>query len=576
MSAEVELKLLLESGYSKTQLLEIYHHLNLPFSEDLSNIFRVSKESLATDIVSALTLKDAEKIFKKFPINPEKRFIGSFFTAKNGVVSLKNGQETLKLSLKKMKEKYSRSLKTLLKSILDRNGVIDTEDLKAEFGKRAEDMKDILDELVREEILEYKYQGEYVTVYQIPVERMNLVAEFLYARKPEKKVEPLLKPTPTVEDELSEELKYIAEKEKELNNYIEDLSKRWDTVLDYGEKIDLEKLESYLKDLLGEGLHFDGLLALTQQLSLSETPILGEGGKSALKTGFNLALFGDPGTGKSFSTRDLLLGSPNLGIPPHGIPGINRYTGGMTAARFIRIGQAYEGKVFNFIIPEFNDWFKYKGMVEPLKLAMEGGVIKYEMHREVIGPYKLTSHFIVNYNTRVGLKGYRVTISDPNFSAIEDRMICRLHRMTKERYMEIAKNQMRLLRGEVSSLKDADKIRDLVTAIYAIQSRRGVLGKRFKPKVIKMSGEDSEVFVKVREAILDAISGKRLAFSVRVEKNAIVLASAMSLINYFRHDKVIPIDKKALEFAVKFYVEEASIRMGETFDPLEVLRKVSI
>jgi hypothetical protein len=91
-----------------------------------------------------------------------------------------------------------------------------------------------------------------------------------------------------------------------------------------------------------------------------------------------------------------------------------------------------------------------------------------------------------------------------------------------------------------------------------------------------MSGEDSEIFFKTREAIMEAIPDKRLTFSARVEKNAIILAAAMSLINYFRYDEVIPLDGKALEIAIKFYVEEASVRMGESFDSLEVLGKISI
>jgi len=162
-----------------------------------------------------------------------------------------------------------------------------------------------------------------------------------------------------------------------------------------------------------------------------------------------LALFGDPGTGKSFSTRDMILGKPSAKIGAHGLPGRNRYCGGMTPAFFIRIGEAYAGRVFNFIVPEFNDFFRYKGMVEPLKIAMEQGEIKYETHNEVIGPYRFTSFFSVNYNVAVHDRGYEVTIQDPNFNAIEDRMLCRLHRLTKERFIEITKSQMKLALGAI-------------------------------------------------------------------------------------------------------------------------------
>jgi hypothetical protein len=303
---------------------------------------------------------------------------------------------------------------------------------------------------------------------------------------------------------------------------------------------------------------------------------VGEEGESGLRTGFNLALFGDPGTGKSFSTRDLILGSDRLKIPPHGIPGVNRYAGGMTAARFIRIGQAYEGRTFNFVIPEFNDWFRWAGMVEPLKLAMEGGTIKYEMHREVIGPYSLTSYFMVNYNTRVEEKGYSTTVRDPNFAAIEDRMLCRLHRMTKERYVEIARNQMRLLRGQVLDIEEAGKIRDLLTAIYAAQKGRGELGEKLKPRRIIISDGDAERFREAREAIMKSVPGRKLMFSARIERNALVLASSLSLINYFRFDDTLPMDEEALSLAIRFYVEEASIREGERFSPEDVLKKLGL
>jgi len=99
--------------------------------------------------------------------------------------------------------------------------------------------------------------------------------------------------------------------------------------------------------------------------------VITNAGFRATNTGFNLALFGEPGTGKTFATKDMIFGNENFSVLPHGLPGVNRYCGGMTPAKFIAIGEAYAGRRFNFIITEFNDWFKCRGMVEPLKLAME-------------------------------------------------------------------------------------------------------------------------------------------------------------------------------------------------------------
>jgi len=195
-----------------------------------------------------------------------------------------------------------------------------------------------------------------------------------------------------------------------------------------------------------------------------------------MRTGWSLALFGEPGTGKSFATRDMILGKPDTKVSPHGIPGRNRYCGGMTPARFIRIGQAYVKRTFNFIVPEFNDWFRYSGMVDVLKLAMERGEIKYELHREVIGPYRFESFLNVNYNTKVFGRGYEVTVSDPNFNAIEDRMVCRLHRLTKQRYVEIAQSQMKLALGdsEKSTSKRAPETLG-ITSRWFMPLKRGIL-----------------------------------------------------------------------------------------------------
>ncbi len=59
-------------------------------------------------------------------------------------------------------------------------------------------------------------------------------------------------------------------------------------------------------------------------------------------------------------------------------------------------------------------------MVEPLKLALERGTIRSKTKTHTVGPYKFNCFFRINYNTEV---------SNPNFNAIEDRILCRLHRL---------------------------------------------------------------------------------------------------------------------------------------------------
>ncbi len=295
-----------------------------------------------------------------------------------------------------------------------------------------------------------------------------------------------------------------------------------------------------------------------------------------MRTGWSLALFGDPGTGKSFSTRDMILGRPDAKVPPHGVPGRNRYCGGMTPARFIRIGQAYVGRAFNFIVPEFNDWFRYSGMVEPLKLAMERGELKYEMHREVVGPYRFTSFLSVNYNVATRGEGYAATVQDPNFNAIEDRMLCRLHRLTKERFVEIAESQMRLAFGEIDIGESAQRIRDHLTLVYAIETGHPLVRDRFPPKPVMITPQAYEAVTRAREAILEQIPQETVSFSARLEDRAVRFACAASLIDYFRSDQdSIPVNPDALRYAAQLYVEEASVRSRGKFRPEDALKRLS-
>ncbi|MEM0313042.1 MAG: hypothetical protein QXQ41_00610 [Candidatus Bathyarchaeia archaeon] len=370
----------------------------------------------------------------------------------------------------------------------------------------------------------------------------------------------------------------IAKMDAVLNEYLADLLKhRLDATIKFGKTFSVKALADYLTSLFGPVLYFDSFLSIIQQYGLAEVEIIHEKGKTGMRTGYNLALFGEPGTGKSFSTRDMILGKIDAKIYPHGIPGRNRYAAGMTPARFIRIGQAYAGRTFNFIVPEFNDWFKYKGMVEPLKLAMERGIIKYELHREVIGPYRFNSFFSVNYNVATYGRGYEVTVTDPNFNAVEDRMLCRLHRLTKERFVEIAQSQRRLAFGEIDTEKGARKIRDHVTLVYAIETGHPLVRDRFPIKPVLITPRVYEAIERARAAILECIPRESVTFSARLEDRAIRFACTASMLNYFGSSlDYIPVSDDALRYAVQLYVEEASVRSRQEFTPEEVLSRIRV
>jgi hypothetical protein len=216
-------------------------------------------------------------------------------------------------------------------------------------------------------------------------------------------------------------------------------------------------------------------------------------------------------------------------------------------------------------------------MVEPLKVALEQGIIKKETMRGTVGPYKFTSFFSVNYNTKVQLKGYKATVGDPNFNAIEDRMLCRLHRLTRKRFEEIARSAMKFTLGEVT-MDQANSIRDHLTLVHSIETKHPLVKDMFPYKPIRLTRGVYERIVEAREAILEYLKYKEsMDFSPRLEMRAIQLACAMSLLNYFKDDKeFINIDKEAIRLAIKFYVEEASVRSKEEFKPEWVLYDLGI
>jgi hypothetical protein len=214
-------------------------------------------------------------------------------------------------------------------------------------------------------------------------------------------------------------------------------------------------------------------------------------------------------------------------------------------------------------------------MVEPLKLAMERGEIKYETHREVVGPYRFNSFLSVNYNVETYGRGYTVTVQDPNFNAIEDRMLCRLHRLTKERFVEIAESQMRLAFGEIDIEKGAKGIRDHLTLVYAIETGHPLVKDRFPYKPVMITPQAYEVVKRAREAILEQIPREVVSFSARLEDRAIRFACAASLLDYFRSDlNFIPVSEDALKYAIQLYVEEASVRSHGEFEPEEALKRI--
>ncbi|MEM2806377.1 MAG: hypothetical protein QXK86_05975 [Candidatus Bathyarchaeia archaeon] len=578
----VEKKILLRRVFPRHQLFEIGRKLAIPYFERLENAWCVDEEQAAFEIASTVGDARLKEIFDTYRPRKWAVFRGKYYTFEDGALSLKGSWEVIKSNLRHLKKKHGESGIEVLKIFLESGGSCNLLEVSEKMKHRV-DPAPIVADLEKFKVLTPVYEGDNYREWGIPEEVSPLVRMELGlpSYEPTHKA---VEAVPSGETKAQEgEVDYVAlerleieRMEEELNQYLSGLLKsRLDATIKFGKTFSMKALAEYLMGLFGPVLYFDSLLSITQQYGLADVSVVHERGRTGMRTGWNLALFGEPGTGKSFSTRDMILGKPDAKIPAHGIPGRNRYAAGMTPARFIRIGQAYVGKAFNFIVPEFNDWFKYKGMVEPLKLAMERGVIKYELHREVIGPYKFSGFFSVNYNVATFVRGYDVTIADPNFNAIEDRMLCRLHRLTKERFVELAKSQKRLALGEIDIDKGARKIRDHLTLVYAIETGHPLVRERFPVKPVLITHKTFEVIERARHAILEVIPREFVTFSARLEDRAIRFACSASLMNYFHSNlDYIPVDEDALRYAVQLYVEEASVRSRQEFMPEEVLKKL--
>ncbi len=337
---------------------------------------------------------------------------------------------------------------------------------------------------------------------------------------------------------------------------------RLEATLEFGRSFDVRALAEYLRNLFGDALYFDSLISLLQQYALADAPLVAPTGRVTGATGFHLALFGPPGTGKTFAIDDLVRGNPRTGVPAHGLPGRNRYCGGITPAQFLRVGAAYTGRTFNFIVPEFNDWFKYRGMVEPLKLVMEQREVKWETTFGTVGPYTFRSFFSVNYNVRTaGAQDYWATIADPNFAALEDRMLLRFHPMTRERFRAVEASAERLELGDLE-FELAEKIRDHLTLVYAIQTGHPLVAGKFRARPIRL---ERDLYDALRAVSEEALKGTRYPkFSPRLKGRAVRLAAAATLLTFFADAEPGPLAIRDVEsdFARRFYEEEIRAREG--------------
>ncbi len=311
---------------------------------------------------------------------------------------------------------------------------------------------------------------------------------------------------------------------------------------------DVQDIVNYSKHVT-DTLYMDILLPIIQQYGMADVPIYSSEGKKITQTGFSLAYFGEPGTGKTFATDDFIRGNERDGIPAHGIIGRIRYAEGMTPKKLISILEAYQNYPVDWIIPEFNDFFRYKGMVEKLKLVMEHREVSDETKKEVIKPYKVTSFFIVNYNTKFSKGKWSVTVDDPNFNAVEDRMICKVFVNDEKREKEIYRNMVRRVSGDIDWYL-SEYLRKHITYSYHFFTKHN--------KKLILSTSD---FVSFGNKIREMRRAKNIRISNRIIMKGIQIAGSAALIKGVgREDDEIRMGEEELLLALDFIDEEIKTR----------------
>ncbi|MHA1881572.1 MAG: hypothetical protein ACTSUO_00810 [Candidatus Thorarchaeota archaeon] len=319
---------------------------------------------------------------------------------------------------------------------------------------------------------------------------------------------------------------------------------------DVSEINDVRDVLKYMTHVFEDEEHMiEGLLPILQQYSLCDATIINEKEMRLGTTMFSMSYFGPPSAGKTFATDDLLRGSKERGIPPHAGYGLIRYSGGVTPPLLMRIAEAYKDWPIVLIVPEFNQWFSYPGMVEPLKLIMEGKEVEWQTYKERIGPYSTKLRLCTNYNTEE--KGGRYTPSlreIQNFRAIDERTIVKYFLMDKKRSEWLKRNHMRLLQGKIDFYL-SEQLRKHIT--FAVG-----LSKEYEIEV--MLPDD------VIEKIFSSVQSVDNKYIPRMTERAMKIAAASALIrlpSYIVQTKIrIVPDTKDVEIALLYLKEEIETR----------------
>lgn len=523
----------------------------------------IGRWKVAMKIAKSCNDEQLKELWKYHILPSIEVFRGRWYTVtRDGVFLIESTEDKVREDLERALEQGGSKAYAFLKALVELGGT-------AKFKEITRKMETILKEsvwptftlnILRKYDLIFETGSRENPMKAIPPEILPIVKQALSEYKEEfKQMWEREEKKQELSTELArEEVQKVERMDAKLQEYLQELNIQ--EIKSFGSDLTIVELEEKFRDFFGRTF-MDPLLSLIQQYSICDASILSPSFKrTRLKTGFNLAFFGDPGTGKTFASVDIIKGSEV--VPAFGIPGRNRYCSGMTPAAFIRIAEAYEGKRFNFLVPEFREWFTHSSsMAEYLKLALERKPIKYETARNTVNSYEFTSFFNVNYNVSIGDTAWSSLSRDPHFRALRDRLLCKLHRMTMDRYKAISDSQMELLmRGKEEMEAFAHKIRDHLTLIFAVEN--GLHDSDIPKKRIKLKAEFLKRLRQVRNEILSEV--EQPPFSPRLEKRVLQIACSIALLEYFHSDEpIITVSEAAYNFAEKVFKKEVQTRMRE-------------
>lgn len=558
-----ERALLLSRYFDLDKLYDIAQELDIDLKETNEE---VNRWPIAVKVAKSCTDEQLLTYWHDH-ISPSIRwFRGQWYTVtQDGQLRLEGSVEELKRDVQRALQQGGWKTYAFLKVLVEHDGT-------AEFKTIAREMEQFMDErvwptyslsILKKFGLVFDTGSRRYPTKTIPGEMLPIIKHELENFKEEMEEMKEEKERKKIfSTELAqEEVKKVERMDQTLRQFLQEIN--LDEVTSFGRNLSIAVLEEKFQEFFGQ-TYMDPLLSLVQQYSTADAIILSPDlKKTQLRTGFNLAFFGDPGTGKTFASVDVIKGSDI--VPAFGIPGRNRYCSGMTPAAFIRLAEAYEGKRFNFLVPEFREWFTHSSsMAEYLKLALERKPIKYETARETVSSYEFSSFFNVNYNVSVGQQSWNSLSRDSHFRALRDRLLCKLHRMTMDRYKAISDNQLNLLmRGREQMESFARNVRQHVALIFALEQQEApMIQTDLSKKQIQLNENVLHLLKQTRDELLSDVD--QPPFSPRLEKRVLQLACSATLLEYFHTDEaIIEVSDAAFNFAQKVFREEIRTRVQE-------------